>query len=231
MTKHFITLLLAVFIGQVSFAQADGTFRFVDADGNEVADGSTITVRDITLVDDWDGETEMMIVPLWIENVSGEEAAAGLYEMIDDMPNGTWQTCALGNCMVLTQTGYSQKSVTETGYLEPIDTEWLPVAGDYPVWEATIQIHVFNIVEKTTWGVTQKEPGDEVIGYGPKVTVRFAYGEADNPSAIYVHEAQALHLQAVGTQWYDLFGRRLSCRQSGHINIVRLPNGQTKKIR
>ncbi len=210
-------------------AQVDQTFRFVDEEGNEVPDGAVITIRDITL-DDWDGETEMMVIPLSVENVSGNEAAVGLYEDIDAIPNGTWETCALGNCKYLDETGYSSKSIVEGDYNEPIDTEWLPEGGEYPVWEATLQIHVFNIVEKSSFGVITLVPGDEVIGYGPKVTVRFAYGESDDPSAIYKHEAPTILSQTVGTQWYDLTGRKLSSRQSGQLIIVRLPNGQTKKM-
>ncbi len=226
--KLFSTLAFFSIV-QLCSAQVDQTFRFVDEEGNEVPDGAVVTIRDITL-DDWDGETEMMVIPLSVENVSGNEAAVGLYEDIDAIPNGTWETCALGNCKYLDETGYSSKSIVEGDYNEPIDTEWLPEGGEYPVWEATLQIHVFNIVEKSSFGVITLVPGDEVIGYGPKVTVRFAYGESDDPSAIYKHEAPTILSQTVGTQWYDLTGRKLSSRQSGQLIIVRLPNGQTKKM-
>ena len=231
MTKHFITLLLAVFIGQVSFAQADGTFRFVDADGNEVPDGSVITIRDITL-DPWE-DWELMEIPLSIENVSGEKAAVAIYEDVSNMPNGKWQTCIYGGCKNLPDNNggyYSNKKVVGADDASYLDTEWLPEGGEYPVWSATLQVQVFNIVQVEKFGVVTDSPGDEVIGYGPTVTVRFAYGQSDDPSAIYKHEAPTIPSQVVGTQWYDLTGRKLSSRQSGQFIIVRLPNGQTKKM-
>ena len=232
--KLFSTLAFFSIV-QLCSAQVDQTFRFVDEEGNEVPDGAVITIRNITL-DDWDGETEMMVIPLSVENVSGNEAAVGLYEDIDAMPNGSWQTCVLGNCKLLperledgTISYYSNKMVVDGDYIEDLQTEWFP-EEDKPVWEATLQIHVFNIVEKSSFGVITQVPGDEVIGYGPKVTVRFACGESDDPSAIYKHEAPTILSQTVGTQWYDLTGRKLSSRQSGQLIIVRLPNGQTKKM-
>ena len=226
MNIRFFSVFSFILVAHLGFAQVNPTFRFLDQQGNEVPDGSTITIRDITL-DEWDGETEMMVIPLSIENVSGQEAAAAIYEVIDDMPSGSWQTCALGNCRVLTQTGYSQKSIAEAGYLEPIDTEWFPNPGNYPVWEATLQIHVFNIVEETKFDVTQKVAGDMVIGHGPKIKVRFAYGEPETPTAI--HGAEPHHTQRPA-EWFDLSGRRLQGKQNGSLNIVRLPDGKVKTI-
>ncbi len=229
--KLFSTLAFFSIV-QLCSAQVDQTFRFVDEEGNEVPDGAVITIRDITL-DDWDGETEMMVIPLSVENLSGDKAAAGIYEDMRNMPNGMWKTCVFGGCKNLPdQNGgyYSNKKVVDADDVSYLETEWLPEGGEYPVWEATLQIHVFNIVEKSSFGVITLVPGDEVIGYGPKVTVRFAYGESDDPSAIYKHEAPTILSQTVGTQWYDLTGRKLSSRQSGQLIIVRLPNGQTKKM-
>jgi len=227
--KLFSTLAF-FFIAQLCSAQVDQTFRFVDEEGNEVPDGAVITIRNITL-DDWDGETEMMVIPLSVENLSGDKAAVGLYEAIDDLPNGTWETCALGNCKYLDETGYSSKSIVEGDYNEPIDTEWLPEGGDYPVWAATLQIHVFNIVEKSSFGVITPVPGDDVIGYGPKVTVRFAYGEEEAPTGIQeavVEVAKPRHTKT-GASWFDLAGRRLSGKQNGSLMIVRLPDGSVRK--
>lgn len=152
-----------------AFAQTvDETFQFVDADGNVVADGSVITITEIN-------EEGQMVVPLYVKNASGEKAAVSMYETIDGLPNGNWQTCAFGNCMQLEESGYSPKSVVAADYNASIQTEWIPQEGAYATWEAKLQIHVFNIVSQVKFGVLTESAGTEIIGYGPTVTVRFEY--------------------------------------------------------
>ena len=165
--KKIFTLIAALFALSTAWAdETDNTFQFTDLEGNPVADGSVITINTIN-------EEGQMIVPLKVKNLSGEKAAVSLFENIDAMPNGTWQTCAFGNCMQLTETGYSPKNVKDADYDEGIQTEWIPEAGKYATWEATLQIHIFNIVTTTRFGETTESAGEEIIGYGPKVTVRF----------------------------------------------------------
>ena len=171
--KKLFTFMAAMLTACMAFAQADQTFQFVDKDGNVVADGSTIVVSELN-------EEGMMVVPLFVKNMSGEKAAVSMYETIDAMPNGQWQTCAFGNCMLLTETGYSSKSIVGDDFDAGIETEWIPVAGQYATWTATLQIHVFNIMTQTKFGVTTEVAGNNVIGHGPKVNVRFEY---KNPSA------------------------------------------------
>lgn len=168
--KRLFTLCMSfLLLGAVASAQeVDPTFQFVDAQGNVVPDGSTIVVNTINA----EGQ---MIVPLFVKNASGAKAAVSMYETINAMPNGGWQTCAFGNCMQLTASGYSPKSIVEADYNQSIETEWIPTAGQYATWEATLQIHVFNIDTKTVFGTTQEQAGSTIIGYGPKVTVRFEY--------------------------------------------------------
>ncbi len=166
--KKLFTFCTAMLLAAMATAQTDETFQFVDADGNEVADGTTITVSQLN-------EEGQMVVPLYVRNASGEKAAVSLYETIDDLPNGTWQTCAFGNCMQLTKSGYSAKIIANDEYSGSIETEWMPQTGSYATWEATLQIHVFNIVTRSMFGTVTQVAGNEVIGYGPTVTVRFEY--------------------------------------------------------
>ena len=150
----------------------DGTFVFTDLEGNEVPNGTVITVSELN-------EKGQMVVPLYVKNASGAKSAVSMYETLDAMPNGDWQTCAFGNCMILHETGYSPKNIVAANYNASIQTEWIPVEEEYATWEATLQIHVFNIVTKSSFGQLIEQPGDEVIGYGPKVTVRFEYKDPD----------------------------------------------------
>jgi len=174
--KKLFTLCSAIILGLGAFAQEelDETFQFVDDSGNIVADGTTIVINQLN------GEGQMAI-PLSVRNVSGEKAAVSMYETIDAMPNGTWQTCAFGNCMMLSETGYSPKNIMTADYEGSIQTEWIPEEGQFATWEAKLQIHVFNIVRQSRFGVITEVAGNEVIGYGPTVTVRFEYkGASDN---------------------------------------------------
>ncbi len=166
--KKLFTLCTAMVLTLMASAQVDETFQFVDASGNVVADGSTIVINQL----DKDGK---MFVPLSVKNNSGEKAAACMYEDIDKMPNGEWQTCAFGSCMKLTATGYSASTVAGADYNAEILTEWMPVVGSYATWEATLQILVFDIVETMRFGQVFETVGTDIIGYGPKVTVRFEY--------------------------------------------------------
>lgn len=149
-------------------AQVDATFQFVDAEGNEVKDGSVIVVKTID-------EEGQMVVPLFVKNMSGGKAAGSIYETVNQKPGGEWRTCAFGNCITLTANGYSPKSVVAADYHNTIMTEWVPVKEQYATWEATLQIQVFDWSTQQQWGEDVDVPGNTVIGYGPKVTVRFEY--------------------------------------------------------
>lgn len=169
--KKLFTLCTAMLLAAMATAQTDETFQFVDANGNVVSDGSTIVVNQLN-------SEGQMVIPLWVKNVSGGKAAVSLYETIDELPSGTWQTCAFGNCMTLTESGYSPKNIVNESFNGNIETEWIPKTGSYATWEAKLQIHVFNTITKTMFGVTTEVAGTEVIGYGPTVTVRFEYKDA-----------------------------------------------------
>lgn len=170
--KKIFTLCTALLMCMIAFAEADETFQFTDLDGNIVSDGATIVVTELD-------EEGQMIVPLKLMNASGEKAAVGLYETFGDMPNGEWKTCALGLCVSVTSPGYSNKMIVDGDYHAGIETEWIPEAGKYATWEATLQIHVFNIISKSVFGKVTETVGTEVIGEGPTVTVRFEYKDPD----------------------------------------------------
>ncbi|MBQ8127603.1 MAG: hypothetical protein IJ176_04300 [Prevotella sp.] len=184
MKRFFYYCMSLLMLGTLS-AQAqivtdeglDESFQFVDEQGNVVANGSTVVVSKIN-------NQGQMIVPLYVQNKSGEKAAVSMYEDLSRKPNGGWQTCAFGNCMTLNGSGYSAKSIAAADYKADIQTEWMPVVGQYATWEARLQIHVFNIVTKTQFGRPVEQPGEEVIGYGPAITVRFVYDASSSMTAV-----------------------------------------------
>jgi len=199
---------------------ADGTFQFVDAAGKVVPDGSTIEVN-VAEKDDFG--SILMKVPLQVQKVSDGAAAVALYETIDDMPNGSWQTCAFGNCMSLSQSGYSAKGIVTDNSLKSIETEWLPVEGQYAEWTATLQIHLFNIQKETVFGQEMEVPGTLLIGNGPSVKVHFNYtAEAgiDTP---------ARTVTATDNKIYTIDGRQATPATRGLV-IVRSADGKTHKV-
>lgn len=218
--KRFFTLLVSVFaLAATGWAQdadedLDPTFVFVDDQGNIVPDGSVITVAVIN-------EEGQMVIPLKVRNVEGDGAAVSMYETIDELPNGEWQTCAFGNCMTLSESGYSPKNIISGDDDNDIQTEWMPEQGKYATWTATLQIHVFNIITKTVFGLKQEVAGDEIIGYGPKVTVNFVY----NSESAHIGSTSADHQPK---EYYNVRGQRIDGPKKG-LNIVRLANGKTIK--
>ena len=218
--KRFFTLLVSVFaLTATGWAQDGGedldqTFVFVDDQGNIVPDGSVITVAAIN-------DEGQMVVPLKVKNVEGGGAAVSMYETIDALPNGGWQTCAFGNCMTLSATGYSAKNIISGTDASDIQTEWMPEQGKYATWSATLQIHVFNIITKTVFGMKQEVAGEEIIGYGPKVTVNFVY----NSESAHISGIAADHQPK---EYFNVRGQRIDGPQKG-LNIIRLANGKTIK--
>ena len=218
--KRFFTLLVSAFaLTATGWAQDEGedldqTFVFVDDQGNIVPDGSVITVAAIN-------DEGQMVVPLKVKNVEGDGAAVSMYETIDALPNGGWQTCAFGNCMTLSATGYSAKNIISGTDASDIQTEWMPEQGKYATWSATLQIHVFNIITKTVFGMKQEVAGEEIIGYGPKVTVNFVY----NSESAHISGTAADHQPK---EYFNVRGQRIDGPQKG-LNIIRLANGKTIK--
>ena len=150
----------------VTDEELDQSLVFTDLEGNEIEDGAVIVVSEVNA----EGQ---MVIPLKTKNITGDKVAVSMYEDIRQMPNGSWQTCAFGNCMSLTSSGYSSKGIMDVSHHASIETEWKPAT--YGTWTARLQIHIFNITKKTSFGTTIETPGNEIIGYGPTVTVRFVY--------------------------------------------------------
>ena len=219
MMNRAFSLCAAATLAVAAAAQVDETFQFVDAAGNEVADGTVITVNKVetNVLDEL-----QMVIPLHLKNVSAASAAVGIYESIDAIPNGWWQTCPLGNCMYLTASGYSPKAIVGAGSTVAIDTEWLPEEGQYATWEAQLQLSVFNIVYKEQFGQQVPAAGDEVIASGPKVTIRFEY--TDDTAVRDVRSVTAV------SESYDLQGRRVACdKPASGLRIVRRADGSVRK--
>lgn len=192
--KKIFTLFVSLLLCMAATAQGtvDDKFVFTDLEGNTVADGSVIVVSEVN-------EEGQMVVPLKVKNVSGDRAAVSMYENINAKPSGTWQTCAFGNCMELEESGYSQKNIEPADYEASIQTEWIPEQGKYATWEATLQIQVFSIEQRMSFGDVVDVAGEEIIGYGPKVTIRFEYKDpSEQASQVWWGNADVSGISGLG---------------------------------
>lgn len=184
-----ILVILTFVMGTWSFIFAqneiplDNSFIFVDENGNEIVDGSIITIYGLN-------NSGEMSIPLKVKNVSGKKVAVSMYETIDEIPNGDWTTCAFGSCMFFSQSSYSAKDIVDADYNAAIETAWVPSEGQYATWQATLQIHIFNTDTIKRFGQIIEVAGTEVIGYGPQMTINFVYNE-DSPNNISTYSIES----------------------------------------
>ncbi len=198
-------------------AQVSGTYEFVDADGNVIPNGSTVT---ITQYDEFDGS---MPTGISVRNTTGDYQASSLLIDISAMPQGKFQ-CCYGNCIEwgsATAEANSTAIVTNPSSTTSIMSEWYPEEGKYASWTATIQLQERKVDTVSQFGTTHRQAGD-VVGNGPKINVRFVYAD---PTGIDAPEA-ADKLQVVDR--YNLSGQRLTHPSKG-INILKLSDGRIVK--
>ena len=194
-------------------SEIDNTFRFQDANGNEVKDGTTLTLSKL--------ENGQISTGLFVKNISGKQTAGYLSIDITNMPNGSFASCAFGSCLPAWTTAEvheSAKNVVEANAdAENIATEWVPAA--YGDWTGTMQLVVLG-VNKNKFGIST--PGD-IIGYGPKVTLHFVYADPTGINGI--SSTQGKKVAAI----YSASGAKLADMQKG-LNIVKYTDGTTAKV-
>lgn len=196
----------------------DKTFQFQNAQGQVIADGSTITCNQV--VEDEFGDIQLP-TGLFIKNIESDIFAGKVLMDLSHLPNGKFQCCAFGSCKSASspnQCFISSSNVMESGHVQDIQTEWIPDEKGYTSWSATLQI--VNIeASKSKYGGYNY--GD-IIGYGPKITVNFVYAD---PTGINDIDDER-DVQVVAR--YDANGAKLSSPGHG-LNIVKLSNGKLLK--
>ena len=198
--------------------EIDNTFQFQDADGNEIADGTTLTLTTIT-----QGANGPQIpTGLYIKNVSGAKTAGSLSINISNMPNGSFASCAFGSCLPAWPVAgiyeSAKKIVDATDPAENIETEWIP--DDYADWTATVQLET-RAISSSRFGQT----AGSVIGYGPKVTLHFVYADPAGIKGVTTDKDGKKEVKAI----YSVNGAQLTGLQHG-LNIVRYTDGTTAKV-
>lgn len=209
----FLSLVAAMLlcVGNVC-AQEDKTFCFVDADGNELADGATVTFY---------AEKELLFPEfgLWgpleakfalkIKNTTTSSANVAVRLITKDISSGDVTCCLGGACVPLkgNKDYTSGNALVQAGKEIDFPTEWFPTEGTYGTADFTAQLL------KTDGGTTAT---------GNIINIHCIYAD---PAGIADMESD-MNAKVVGR--YDVNGNKLTAPRKG-LNIIKLSNGKTVK--
>ena len=207
--KKIFTFALLLTMGVMSaWSQTENIFYFVDKNGNEVADGTELTITE-TEDDGWGGV--MMKTGLYVKSrQAGTVYGSMLYNVIE-MSNGAFQVCFPENCTQTEDLGETETPMGEVK-TEDIMAEWMPEA--YGTAKVTLQPKTYkynSVTKKYTF-----------VADGPKVTLNFVYAD---PAGI--TSTEAAEKKEIGRSALD--GRKLEQPENG-INIVKTNDGKTHKV-
>ena len=168
-------MLLALFALTAS-AQLT-TFEFVDRDGNVVPDGSTLTLSDVTVEEDYEtGETFSVIYAgLSVRNTTETQAALRLVADVTRLDGGTYQLCFPVNCMSMTETCTltTESGILAANAMQDLLTEWFP-DGEGGC-DVTLKIQVMNAIGQFP------NIRYTLLGDGATVTLHFRNGDVEEP--------------------------------------------------
>jgi len=219
-TFKILAVAVALTFGAVSVnAQKDKTFSFIDAAGNEVADGSTVIFyaekKNKVPGMDMFGYTIQADFALTVKNNTNAAAEATLHVVAPENPtHGMVQICFPGECDSHTKGEFTTKSVSMTANeVKELHSEW-----------------VFAMYTPDSKDNFESEYGSEDVSLtlmngskaGPTVNIHSVYAD---PTGITDIESAD---NATEVARYDLNGRKLTAPQKG-LNIIKLSNGKTVK--
>ena len=220
--KSFLWASLSLFVFTAN-AQDEvptdlNTLQFVDANGNIVSDGTTLTLSDIE-------ETPEGIEinsGLSVKNTTSDDVYTCANIEVLSIDNGEISSCFPSSCnrrnhvgSFSTQTG-SVSANSTTGF----QTEWIPESPEsYGACTAIFQIQLYRkVLSPGSIG-----PKYEIKAYGPKVNVNFIYSNPTNINGIKNDEIKAV-------AFYNINGQQIVNPKSSGLTIVKLSNGKTVKM-
>ena len=212
--KKFFTLCFGLLAALAVQAQSDFPVQFADADGNIIADGTTLELTAFEV--DIFGGVEMPST-LFAKNTSSDNVQIGGIYTINSMANGAFQTCFPENCVQKSAMGsYTTESgVIAGGDLKDMKTEWKPDAEGTCVVAYQLATFKQNPITKA-WMVDKK---------GPTVTLNFTY----DPAGITTTEASK---RVARVEYYSPSGQRVQKPVRG-ICVVKTTyaDGTTKSVK
>lgn len=199
----------------------DKTFCFLDADGNEVKDGSTVTFyaeKEYKIPEMPNlGYTLEAKFDLKVKNTAADVMGVGAHVVTKNMSSGSLQFCFPSNCFTVPADYVTGQNFMASNAVLPLNSEWLPKEGTYGEADFTVQLMVYDYY-KNAAGFDAYD----FLGYGPKVNIHCVYAD---PTGITDVEDD---MNATEVARYDANGRMLTVPQKG-LNIIKLSNGKTIK--
>mgnify|MGYP002623500450 CR=1 FL=1 len=213
MKKFYTTFFLTVLFALVTNAQNLNTIVFVDKNGNEIANGSTLSAN--TAVEDDFGDIQIHS-GLFVKNLTTTEVGVRIHFSVQTIENGMFQICFPVTCITKTVAGNYEtgSDLMAGGEQRDLQTEWTPQS--YGQCTVTYQIELMK-------QLSGFPPQFESLEMGPEITVNYSYSDQSGIDAV----TQGSQTNAI--TYYSADGRQLKAPQSG-VNIVRLSNGKVVKV-
>ena len=141
MKKYYIPFFLFVFCVSSLNAQNLSTIVFVDKDGHQVADGSTITVN--TAVENDFGEM-VLHSGLYVKNLKTDNVGVRVHFNVRTLDNGLFQICFPVACITKSVTGVFEtgSDIMAASEQRDLQSEWTPQT--YGKCIVTYQIELMN---------------------------------------------------------------------------------------
>lgn len=193
--KSIIAVLLTLTVTAAQAQTADNTFCFVDANGNTIADGSTVNVSELT-EDPFGTDPSYISTGLSVKNTTGAEAYISAEVAVKSLANGSFQVCFPQECKSgITGSFTTGNGSVAAGGILPLNSEWIPAGtGMYGTSTISFKLRVMTRSGKfPNYKYTFK-------AYGPEVTVNCIYADPAGIEAVAGSENTTVNV-------YDITGK------------------------
>lgn len=207
--NRIFTLAVALLLQCAAvLAQGTSALQFVDAEGNVIADGSTVVFNKVEAND---FGQEFIKIPLFLKNTSEANVRAGIEVDLTKMSSGSFQVCMGDLCipMLRPEVSSSSKAVLTPGQANDLQTEWFTDA-DKLTWNLRLTAKIYSSGRTPT-----------VLAEGSTITVTLS----NDPTG--VQGLTADKGQTVVAR-YNTQGQSISRTAKG-INIVKYADGRVIK--
>lgn len=233
--KKLFTLCASLFVG---FATMNAqTFAFVDASGNVINSGTTLTMDGELEVNMITGDVQLPLEGVSIKNTSGAEAACDLVFTMVDLPGGKFNACCAGVCKgAVDETGDvvsyihgvdgQNNTIQPNATLSLMPTEWVTGGKGTEFSDDFGPYYDLPIVDYGTQGTCVVKISVSVAGASTpdsEITVNFVNDNGAGVSSVVADKENPV----VG--YYTIGGAQINAPQKG-INIVKYADGTTKKV-
>ena len=192
--------------------ELDESFIFVDEEGNEIADGSTVTF--VGKPHPFTGKVSQVDVEVSVKNTLPSAEYCSLHIVTTSLPSGSITSCFPINCTSNIPADYESDSGSLfSGETRGLITEWIVEDGNYGTATLTLQL---RHMEKFA---TTYIP----VGEGPTINVNLIYSD---PAAIDGIEGND-NTRIVAR--YNANGQIVKSPVKG-VNILKLSNGKVVKV-